>query len=156
VEIGLPAPPLFRRAQQADIAAMSRIRLSVTENTLSDPARVTLQMYEDYLERCGRGWMAEIDGAIVAFCYADRVEGSIWALFVAPGHEGLGLARQLLQRAVNWLFALGFAVITLGTTPGTRADRFYNRQGWRRGNASARDVAYSLSRDDWRASLPLQ
>lgn len=41
---------VFWRARQADIAAMSRIRLSVSENVLSDPARVTLQMYEDYLE----------------------------------------------------------------------------------------------------------
>jgi len=142
----------FRRARQADIAAMSRIRLSVTENVLSDPARVTLQMYEDYLERCGRGWVAEIDGAVVAFAYADKVDGSIWALFVAPEHEGLGLARQLLAHAVDWLFTLGFPVITLTTTPGTRADRFYERQGWRRGSTDLREVAYSLSCEDWRQS----
>ena len=104
---------VFRQALRADIAAMSRIRLSVTENMLSDPTRVTLQMYEDYLEDCGRGWVAEIDGVVVAFCYADKVDGSIWALFVAPGHEGLGLARCLLACAVDWLFALGFPVITV-------------------------------------------
>lgn len=146
---------VFRRARQADIAAMSRIRLSVTENVLSDPARVTLQMYEDYLEQCGRGWVAEIGGAVAAFAYADKVDGSIWALFVAPEHEGLGLARQLLACAVDWLFALGLPVITLTTTPGTRADRFYGRQGWRRGAAGAREVTYSLSRDDWRSASTL-
>ena len=143
---------VFRRALRSDIAAMSRIRQSVTENVVSDPTRVTLQMYEDYLEHCGRGWVAEIDGTVVAFSYADKVNGSIWALFVAPGHEGLGLARELLACAVDWLFALGFLVITLTTTPGTRADRFYERQGWRRGSAGTREVAYSLSCEDWRQS----
>ena len=152
MEVGFIVSTVFRQALRADIAAMSRIRLSVTENVLSDPTRVTLQMYEDYLEDCGRGWVAEIDGVVVAFCYADKVDGSIWALFVAPGHEGLGLARRLLGCAVDWLFALGFPVITLTTTPGTRADRFYGRQGWRRGSASAREVAYSLSRENWRQS----
>jgi hypothetical protein len=29
---------------------MSRIRFSVTENVLSDPGRITRQMYEDYLD----------------------------------------------------------------------------------------------------------
>lgn len=28
---------------------MSKIRLAVTENALSDPSRITQQMYEDYL-----------------------------------------------------------------------------------------------------------
>ncbi|WP_312517454.1 GNAT family N-acetyltransferase [Massilia sp.] len=142
--------PVFRRAEPADIAAMSRIRLSVTENVLSDPARVTLQMYEDYLDRYGRGWVADIDGAIAAFAYADKRDGSIWALFVDAAYEGRGLAKQLLRLAVDWLFTLGFAQVTLTTTPGTRADRFYGRQGWRRGAPGAREVAYSLPRDDQR------
>lgn len=152
MEIGLSVPPVFRRAEPADIAAMSRIRLSVSENVLSDPARVTLQMYEDYLGRCGRGWVADVEGTIAAFAYADKLDGSIWALFVDPAFEGRGLAKHLLQLAVDWLFALGFAEITLTTTPGTRAERFYARHGWRRGSASLREVAYSLSREDWRQS----
>lgn len=45
----------FRPATVADIPAMSRIRLAVTENVLSDPSRVTEQMYRDYLEPLGRG-----------------------------------------------------------------------------------------------------
>lgn len=140
-----PAPSIrLRQACSADIPAMSAIRLSVRENVLSDPARVTLQMYEDYLERDGRGWVAEIDGAVAAFCYADRRRGSIWALFVDPACEGRGLARRLLAQAVAWLFALGHARITLGTAPGTRADRFYAAQGWTRMPGDGREVDYVL------------
>lgn len=67
----------LRRATSADIPAMSRIRLCVTENTLSDPTRITHDMYEDFLEQSGRGWVAEHDGEVVAFCYADKLKGSI-------------------------------------------------------------------------------
>jgi GNAT superfamily N-acetyltransferase len=138
---------LFRQADSKDIPAMSRIRLSVTENVLSDPTRVTAQMYEDFLEKSGRGWVAETGGEIVAFCYANKLDSSIWALFVRPGHEGRGLGKSLLDRAVTWLFESGHDRVQLSTTAGTRADRFYAGQGWLRQPVSATEVAYSLTRD---------
>lgn len=125
---------------------MSRIRLSVTENVLSDPSRVTARMYEDYLEAAGRGWVAEIDGAVAAFCYADKNDGSIWALFVAPGHEGQGLAKTLLRLAVDWIFRLGHALARLDTGADTRADRFYRMQGWQRRPIDDSKVEYVLPR----------
>jgi GNAT superfamily N-acetyltransferase len=139
-------PALFRQAAPADIPAMAAIRLAVTENVLSDPGRITHAMYEDYLDATGRGWVAEIDGAIVAFSYADKDKGSIWALFVHPGHEGRGLASVLLRLATDWLFGLGHDAVTLTTGAGTRADRFYARQGWRRTPLDATDIAYTLAR----------
>ncbi|WP_374046754.1 N-acetyltransferase family protein [Massilia sp. YIM B02763] len=136
----------FRQAEHRDIPAMSRIRLSVAENVLSDPSRVTLQMYEDFLDKSGRGWVAEDDGEVVAFCYADKDNGSIWALFVRPGHEGRGIAKALLGLAVDWLFSLGNARICLSTGANTRADRFYAAQGWRRDPVGATEIAYSLTK----------
>lgn len=123
-----------------------RCRLSVVENVLYDPARVTLQMYEDFLERDGRGRVADDDGVVLAFCYANRHKGSIWALFVDPHHEGRGLGKALLDLAVGWLFELGHQRITLGTTPGTRADRFYAARGWTRMPGSGAEVGFILER----------
>lgn len=120
--------------------------MAVTENVLSDPTRVTRGMYEDFLEKSGRGWVAEEKGEIVAFCYADKDNGSIWALFVCPGHEGQGHARALLKLAVEWLFELGHDCVHLSTGAGTRADRFYAAQGWLRAPVSDGDVAYSLKK----------
>jgi GNAT superfamily N-acetyltransferase len=140
--------PIFRQAGSADIPAMSRIRLSVTENVLSDPSRVTGQMYEDYLERTGRGWVAEIEGRVAAFCYADKHDGSIWALFVHPDYEGRGLAKHLLGLAADWIFALGHASARLDTGANTRADRFYARQGWERRVVSDAKVEYTLKQED--------
>ena len=125
---------------------MSRIRLAVTENVLSDPSRVTLEMYKDFLEKSGRGWVAEDRGEIVAFCYADKDNASIWALFVQPGHEGRALAKTLLKLAVDWLFATGHETVSLSTGANTRADRFYAAQGWLRQPISASEIAYSLNK----------
>ena len=138
--------PVFRQAVSADIPAMSQIRLSVTENVLSDPARITVDMYEDHLEKSGRGWVAESTGEIVAFCYANKIDASIWALFVRPGHEGRGLGKSLLKQAVAWLFAEGHERVHLTTGVDTRADRFYAAQGWERNPVGAYDIGYSLTR----------
>lgn len=141
--------PAFRQAGVADIAAMSRIRLAVRENALSDPTRITDAMYRDYLDRHGRGWVAERDGEIIGFSYADRTDASIWALFVDPVHEGLGAGKRLLRLAVAWLFELGFDEVRLGTQAGTRADRFYAAQGWTREDMKdAVEVWYRLRRVD--------
>lgn len=130
-----------------DIPAMSRIRLSVNENVLSDPARVTEQMYSDYLSILGRGWVAESDGQVVGFCYAERENSSIWALFIAPENEGQGLAKRLLKLAVDWLFELGKESVELSTGVNTRADRFYAAQGWARGQVERdKDVRFTLSK----------
>ncbi|MCK9685234.1 GNAT family N-acetyltransferase [Scleromatobacter humisilvae] len=140
----------FRRAVEADIATMMRLRLSVNENKLSNPSSVTHAMCSDYLDRLGRAWVAELAGEIVGFSYAAR-DGSIWALFVDPGREGLGAGKQLLRFAVAWLFEIGHDEIRLGTEANTRADRFYAAQGWTRGEMKDDvEVWYRLRRSDRR------
>lgn len=139
------SPLHFRPAVSADIPAMSVIRLAVRENVLNNPARVTTQMYEDYLDRLGRGWVCEQGGEIIGFSYAAQADASIWALFVSPGKEGLGAGASLLRLATDWLFAQGHALVTLGTEANTRADRFYLAQGWARGEMKDEDeVFYTL------------
>ena len=127
---------------------MSVIRLAVTENRLSDPSRITRQMYVDYLDECGRSWVCEIGGAIVGFAAADKDDASIWALFVDPAHEGLGIGKRLLALAVDYLFFLGHDEITLTTGADTRADVFYAAQGWERGKMKNDvEVRYALRKE---------
>ena len=131
----------MRRARPADIPAMRAIRLAVTENVLRDRSKVTTQMYLDYLALLGRGWVCLIGRNIVGFAYASRHDASIWALFVAPGHEGLGIGQGLMRRAVDWLFATGASAVTLCTGRGTRAERFYTEAGWIRVGEDAHNQA---------------
>ena len=140
-----------RPATSADIAAMSRVRISVRENALSDPARITREMYEDHLDRLGRTWVAVRRGSILGFASGAR-DGSIWALFVDPKSEGQGIARALMPPMVEWLFSLGHDRLRLGTEAGTRADRFYGAQGWVRGEMLDEwEVGYTLTRSAWTA-----
>jgi GNAT superfamily N-acetyltransferase len=137
--------PVFREAAYNDIPHMSRIRLAVTANILRDPTRITPQMYADFLEKDGRGWVALVDNEIVAFSYANQIDGSIWALFVDPHFEGQGLGKELLARASGWLFSLGFRRVTLSTGAHTRAAQFYTRLGWRPAPSSSDDVIFVLN-----------
>lgn len=123
----------LRIATTADIEAMHRIRLSVRENRLGDPARVTPAQYHAMLETRGRGWVYEDSSArnsIVGFAVADNTARNIWALFVQPEYEGRGIGRVLHDAMVEWLFAVGDTPIWLTTDAGTRAARFYAAAGW--------------------------
>ena len=137
----------IREALPADIAAMSVIRLSVTENRLRDPSRITLPMYLDYLGPLGKSWVCEVDGVIAGFASADKADGSIWALFISPDHEGKGIGKRLLALMADYLFALGHEKIILATSADTRADTFYASQGWERGKMKDDvEVHYSLAK----------
>ena len=139
----------YRLACPADIPAMSAIRLAVLENRLRDPSRITLRMYEDYLDALGRGWVCERNGVIAGFAYAERDAGSIWALFVDPQHEGAGIGKQLLALATGYLFEQGHAKVVLSTGPDTRADRFYTARGWQRSHAGGdAEACFTLYRPD--------
>jgi GNAT superfamily N-acetyltransferase len=121
----------LRIATIADISAMHAVRLSVRENMLSDPARITYEDTREMIETRGRGWVFEADGRIAGFAVADHSRRNIWALFVAPGFEGRGIGRALHDVMVNWLFETGPAPVWLTTEPGSRAERFYRAAGWR-------------------------
>ena len=114
----------------ADIPEMHRVRLSVRENRLGDPSRVTRSHYENMIQVGGKGWVAKIDGQVRGLSFADRDKRYIWALFVEPGFDRRGLGRGLHDHAVGWLFEQSPHPIWLTTDPGTRAEGFYTRAGW--------------------------
>lgn len=124
-------PIIIRQARTGDAKAMRRLRLSVRENVLVDPSRVTEEDTVRAITRDGRGWVAVEQGRLLGFAIARRDPPAIWALFVDPEHEGQGLGRRLMEEAVGWLWAEGAEVIRLSTEPNTRAEHFYAQQGWR-------------------------
>lgn len=139
----------FREAKIEDIPALSEVRQSVKENVLSDPRKVTREMYVAYLVDSGKGWLCEIEGEVVGFSVASVEDASIWALFVKPSYEGRGIGQRLLRLATDWLFEMGAKSIVLSTAVHTRADRFYEEQGWQRGEVKPDDeVCYQLYKSD--------
>ncbi|MCX7375189.1 MAG: GNAT family N-acetyltransferase [Alphaproteobacteria bacterium] len=135
--------PRLRPARPEDWDAVMELRLSVAENRLSDPSRVTREIYEDYITRRGRGWVAEADGAILGFCIA-ALDGEVWALFVRPGCEGRGVGLALMRACVDWLTEQGVGEAVLETGAGTRAEAFYRRFGWIEAGRSRHDITFKL------------
>ncbi|MGG5888174.1 GNAT family N-acetyltransferase [Falsiroseomonas sp. HC035] len=98
------------------------------ENILT-PGRVSDRDYAWFVAH-GPVWVWDDGAAILGFSAGDPRDGSIWALFVHPDHEGRGIGRALLARACASLAAAGHRAATLETAAGTRAESFYLRQGW--------------------------
>jgi GNAT superfamily N-acetyltransferase len=124
------SPLVLRLARQIDVPEMHRIRLAVTENRLSDHGRVTEQSYRRYIA-AESAWVAEVDGAVAGFAALDRAEWTLWALFVAPEHEGRGIGRALHRRLIEDGRQRGAGALRLTTEAGSRAARFYLAAGWR-------------------------
>ena len=121
----------LREAQISDIPSMSEIRLAVKENVLSTPGLVTYKDYVEYLTRRGQGWVAEVDGRTVGFAIVDLQGHNIWALFVHPDFDKQGIGRALHDTMLTWYFSQTDEPVWLGTGPGTRAEAFYRKAGWR-------------------------
>ena len=113
------------------------IRFAVKENRLGDPSRVTDADYHWFTENPGI-WVWEEAGRILGFSAADTRDGTIWALFIDPEHEGRGIGRALLTVACDVLRNTGHRTASLTTDSGTRADRFYRKAGWTADGIDAR------------------
>src|SRR5215471_17435097 len=88
----------IRRAVPRDFSRIIEIRQSVRENRLSDTGLVTAKDCADFIER-SEIWVWEEDDAVQGFAAGDVRDGWIWALFVAPGHEGRGIGQALMPLA---------------------------------------------------------
>ena len=121
---------IFRSATVADIEGMFRVRMAVLENRLSDPSKVTHEMYSEMLLEKGAGWVCEAEGTVVGFAIADLAQANIWALFVDPRFEKQGIGKKLHDRMMSWCFAAGKSRLWLSTDSGTRAEAFYRKAGW--------------------------
>src|SRR3954463_1512153 len=121
----------FREATINDIRKLHSIRIAVKENILPDPSLITESDYENFLTIHGKGWLCEIENNIVGFAIIDLKEKNIWALFVHPDYERKGIGKQLQEIMLDWYFESNDETAWLGTSPGTRAEKFYRRSGWK-------------------------
>lgn len=142
---------LVETATSDDIAELMRVRTSVHENRLSDPARVRPEDVRAMLEERGRGWLVRHgDGRVAGFAIADQRVRNVWALFVEPDAEGRGLGRRLHDTMMDWLFDIGREPVWLSTGPGTRAEGFYRAAGWQHtGETPEGELRFEMTRDRW-------
>ncbi|MGZ3850903.1 MAG: GNAT family N-acetyltransferase [Flavisolibacter sp.] len=147
---------MYREARVADIPQLQRLRRSVKENVLSDPALVRDQDYVDYLEGLGRGWVCASAEGIRGFAIAGLQNHHVWALFVEPGQEGRGIGSRLHDLMLEWYFSQTEEPIWLSTAPRTKAERFYRKRGWREtGRQPNGEIRFILQKEDWKDFRPV-
>lgn len=141
---------IFREAKISDIPQIQVVRHSVKENILSDAALVTDKDCEDFLTRRGKGWVCEAEGTVVGFSIADLEEKNIWALFVHPEYEAKGIGKRLHNEMLDWYFSKTQEKVWLGTSPNTKAEKFYRLNGWKETGIHGKgEIKFEMSFEDW-------
>jgi ribosomal protein S18 acetylase RimI-like enzyme len=119
----------LRRATRDDLPRITEIRHAVRENRLSRPDAIAEDEVLWFLDNPGI-WVWDEDERVLGFSAGDTRDGSIWALFVDPEHEGQGIGRALFAKACEVVRAAGHTHLRLRTSSGTRAAKFYQALGW--------------------------
>jgi GNAT superfamily N-acetyltransferase len=140
---------IFREATTQDITQIQIVRNAVKENMLSNPALVSDADCEDFITRRGKGWVCSIDGVVVGFSIADLQDHNVWALFVHPDHDRKGIGRRLHDDMIDWYFTQTNTTIWLGTAPGTRAEAFYRKAGWKETGMHGKEIKFEMSAEQW-------
>lgn len=144
----------IREAKLEDIPQIQVVRNSVKENTLSDPDLVTDKDCEEFLFKRGKGWVCESDSQIRGFSIVDLKENNVWALFIHPDFEKMGIGRKLHDIMLNWYFEQIQENIWLGTSPSTRAEIFYRKSGWKEiGNHGKNEIKFEMTYQNWKNKL---
>lgn len=121
----------YRPINQSDIDALYEVRMSVLENQIADQSMIPRELVVEVLND-GGSYACLHQEHIVGFSMA-TASGSIFALFVRPEYEGKGIGKTLLNMMLDYLKTKGVSKATLTTQPKSRADQFYQLQGWIRG-----------------------
>ncbi|MEO7960865.1 MAG: GNAT family N-acetyltransferase [Ginsengibacter sp.] len=141
---------ILREAGIGDIDQIQIVRHAVKENVLSDPALVTNEDCIEYLTKRGKGWVCEIDNLIAGFAIVDLKDQNIWALFVHTDFEKNGFGTMLHNTMLTWYFSKSKDKVWLSTSPRTRAEIFYRRQGWQEnGTYGKGEIKFEMTFENW-------
>ena len=127
---------IFREMAAADIPEVFAVRLSTTENAISqerlDELGITPRSIAEAIQQDAKGFVCQVGEQITGFVMGDRNNGEVTVLAVHPDYEQQGFGKQLLQLIVDWLFSTGNEELWLLTGADTsfRAYGFYRSQGW--------------------------
>lgn len=141
---------IIREAKIEDIKKIQIVRNAVTENTLSNPNLVTDEDCAEFMTVRGKGWVCEMNNEIVGFSIVDLKDNNIWALFVKPGFDKMGIGKQLHDIMLDWYFKQTTHTVWLGTSPKTRGEKFYRNAGWTEIGAHGNDeIKFEMTHKNW-------
>ena len=142
---------IFREANISDIKQMQFVRNAVKENTLSNPALVPDEDVAEYITKRGKGWVCVVHSEVAGFAIVDLIDNNIWALFVHPDFEENGIGKKLHDMMLEWYFKNTKEKVWLGTSPNTRAEKFYRMQGWKEvGVHGKEEIKFEMYEEVWK------
>jgi ribosomal protein S18 acetylase RimI-like enzyme len=118
----------------ADATARLHLRSWAAAYTLTGPS---LEARLDQHRRFPASFVAELDGEVVGFVGVgpsrdEDADGELYTIYVDPAHWRTGVGRELIRAGEEQLRELGFRSVVLWVLDGnTRAQRFYESEGWR-------------------------
>ncbi|WP_172283192.1 GNAT family N-acetyltransferase [Chryseobacterium sp. LAM-KRS1] len=146
---------IIREAKSEDIFQIQIVRNAVKENRLSNPDLVTDKDCKEFLFERGKDWVCEINDQVVGFSIVDLKENNIWALFVHPNFEGLGIGQKLHHIMLDWYFQQTKKSVWLGTAFDTRAEKFYRKIGWNEtGTRGKHEIKFEMTYNTWKQIKP--
>jgi GNAT superfamily N-acetyltransferase len=140
---------IYREATINDIPQLMRVRFAVKENVLSNPDLVTDADCKEFITERGKGWVCEINAKIAGFSIVDMKGHNIWALFVDPDSEKMGIGRKLHDMMLDWYFTQTKKTVWLGTAPNTRAEGFYRTARWEDVGMHGKEIKFEMTYEDW-------
>lgn len=102
------------------------------------------------------GWVACLEKKPIGFALANRENGRLLVIAIAPEASGKGLARELMRQAEAWLFSHGWTEIYL-TIPDKgheRAAGFFLHLGWNHAQTEGNGI--HLKKANPRTSIKLE
>ena len=141
---------IYRKATIKDIPLIQVVRNSVNENQLSNPSLIPNELVEEFITKRGTGFVCEIDDTIVGFSIVDFIENNVWALFLLPEYEGKGIGKKLHELILDEYFSNTQKTIWLSTEANSRAEKFYEKQGWKNVGFHGNEIKFEMSFEDWK------
>lgn len=145
-----PIQLTYRTGLISDIDQILSVRNSVKENKLSDPNAITKSDCEHFMQNVGKTWVCEMSTIVIGFSMMDVIDNRVWALFIQPEYEKMGIGKELHFLMMDWYFSQKTENAWLGTTPNTRAEGFYKKLGWKHiGNYGTDEIKFEMTLKKW-------
>ena len=126
-------PHHIRAATVSDVSGMLKVRTSVGENIMAaeelQAAGITPHTIAQAVRCAPCAWVAVADDEVIGFSMVDLDSACLFALFVLPQHEGMGIGTELTHACEQALFQ-HHSVAWLETARDSRAARLYRHLSW--------------------------
>lgn len=124
----------YRQILESDIPEVIGFLVSTGSNSRSvgkiPASDVNPDAIRARLQSGHSGRVAWANRSLIGFSMANRTNGEVWAMAIAPEWEGKDIDRELMRQTEAWLFSHGWAEIWAAMPPEENAPGFCNGPVW--------------------------